>query len=85
MREGLASVLPADTALPSEEPWTHFPAGNAAATGSACLSEQQDAGEERAAEVGEGVLPDIADLSAALKPPPAVSYTHLTLPTKLSV
>lgn len=41
-------MLPADTALPSEEPWTLFPAGNAAATGTACLSEQQDAGEERA-------------------------------------
>ncbi|XP_070173942.1 serine-rich adhesin for platelets-like isoform X2 [Littorina saxatilis] len=63
-REGLASVLPADTALPSEEPWTLFPAGNAAATGSACLSEQQDAGEERAAD-SEAGLAEIADVAGA--------------------
>ncbi|PVD18938.1 hypothetical protein C0Q70_21497 [Pomacea canaliculata] len=63
-REGLASVLPADTELPSEEPWTNFPAGNAAATGSACLSEQHDAGEEPAPTDSDSSLADIADISA---------------------
>ena len=68
-REGLASVLPADTVLPSEEAWTLFPAGNAAARG---RGEQQDAGEESAAAMadsdddddGGGSLTDLADLSA---------------------
>ena len=54
--EGLASVLPTDTALASREDWTHFPAGNAAAAG---LSEQRDAGEARA-PAGEPGPADVA-------------------------